>query len=65
MLPYQDGLLPASTESPCVRLCTLDDQDVCIGCGRTLEQITQWRTYNPGQRQAIMNQLRPCPKPQQ
>lgn len=25
--------------SPCVGLCTLDDDDVCIGCGRTLDEI--------------------------
>ena len=24
---------------PCVRLCCLDEQDVCLGCHRTLEQI--------------------------
>lgn len=28
--------------SPCVRACTLDDDEVCIGCGRTLEEIKAW-----------------------
>lgn len=28
--------------SPCVRNCCLDDNDVCIGCGRTLEEIRSW-----------------------
>lgn len=28
--------------SPCVRNCTLNDQDICLGCGRTLEDITSW-----------------------
>jgi uncharacterized protein len=28
--------------SPCVRACTLDDDDVCLGCGRTLEEIKAW-----------------------
>ena len=33
---------PDSVESPCVRRCTLDDADLCVGCGRTLEEILNW-----------------------
>ena len=33
---------PLSPPSPCVRLCTLDEQDICVGCGRTLADITGW-----------------------
>jgi len=29
--------------SPCVRSCCLDDNDVCMGCGRRLEEITGWQ----------------------
>lgn len=28
--------------SPCRRQCCLDDQDVCLGCGRTLQEILDW-----------------------
>lgn len=28
------------SESPCVGICILEN-DVCIGCGRTVEEITQ------------------------
>nr|WP_254619459.1 DUF1289 domain-containing protein [Vibrio metschnikovii] len=28
-----------SYKSPCVRHCCLDDKDICIGCGRTLDEI--------------------------
>lgn len=28
--------------SPCVRLCTLDEHDICVGCGRSLADITGW-----------------------
>ncbi|MET0370939.1 MAG: DUF1289 domain-containing protein [Sphingobium sp.] len=31
-----------SIKSPCVRLCTLDDRDECVGCGRTLTEICGW-----------------------
>ena len=29
-------------ESPCIRLCTLDDDDVCIGCFRSIGEICAW-----------------------
>jgi len=32
-------LAPAS---PCVRRCTLDPDDLCVGCGRTLDEILEW-----------------------
>jgi predicted Fe-S protein YdhL (DUF1289 family) len=32
----------ALTPSPCVRNCCLDDDDVCLGCGRTLDEIVAW-----------------------
>ncbi|QOR37633.1 DUF1289 domain-containing protein [Billgrantia diversa] len=29
-------------ESPCVSVCQLKG-DLCIGCGRTMEEIRQWK----------------------
>jgi uncharacterized protein len=28
--------------SPCVRNCCLDEQDICLGCGRSLGEICRW-----------------------
>ncbi|MGH8378660.1 MAG: DUF1289 domain-containing protein [Gammaproteobacteria bacterium] len=28
--------------SPCVRICCLDDDNICIGCGRSLDEIRRW-----------------------
>ncbi|MFZ1295916.1 MAG: DUF1289 domain-containing protein, partial [Pseudomonadales bacterium] len=28
--------------SPCIRHCTLDEADICIGCGRSLQDILDW-----------------------
>lgn len=38
-------------KSPCVRNCCLDDQDVCLGCGRTLAEIRAWSSLTPDQRE--------------
>lgn len=40
--------------SPCVSICALDDQDVCIGCQRSADEITRWgRMSNDERRQVI------------
>ena len=28
--------------SPCIRNCCLNDDDVCLGCNRTLDEILRW-----------------------
>ena len=44
-------------ESPCVSICRLDDNDVCVGCFRTATEIGQWLSYSAEQRSDIMKQL--------
>jgi uncharacterized protein len=45
--------------SPCVKICKIDIvTKVCSGCGRTLEQIANWRYYTEEQRDAIMQTLK-------
>jgi RNA 2',3'-cyclic 3'-phosphodiesterase len=46
-----------SAPSPCVRNCCLNDQDVCLGCLRTLPEILNWHRYSPEERDCIFNQL--------
>ena len=43
-------------ESPCINICKIDDK-VCVGCGRTLEEIQRWRRFSTEQRQEIMKIL--------
>ncbi|MGA9005037.1 MAG: DUF1289 domain-containing protein, partial [Pseudolabrys sp.] len=32
-------------ETPCVKICTLDARmGLCLGCGRTVDEITRWAT---------------------
>lgn len=32
----------STINSPCISVCLLDDDDVCVGCYRTAEEITDW-----------------------
>ena len=43
--------------SPCVRNCCLDQDDVCLGCARTLDEILRWSKLSNPERQLIMNEL--------
>ena len=43
-------------QSPCVRNCCLDLQDICLGCGRSLAEIRDWSNMNEAQRKAVLEQ---------
>jgi uncharacterized protein len=51
--PLQDPLA-----SPCVRNCCLDDNNVCLGCGRTRAEIVAWGTANDADKAAILARSR-------
>jgi hypothetical protein len=44
--------------SPCVRNCCLDDDNVCMGCGRTLQEIVQWGTASDAAKAVTLAQSR-------
>jgi predicted Fe-S protein YdhL (DUF1289 family) len=45
-------------ETPCVNVCLLDaETGLCIGCGRTIDEIACWTTMSDGERRAIMAAL--------
>ncbi len=41
-------------ESPCVRMCTLDDNDICLGCYRSIDEICAWGGASNEERQEIL-----------
>ncbi|MFC3606664.1 DUF1289 domain-containing protein [Stutzerimonas tarimensis] len=44
-----------AVRSPCVSLCALDDDDICVGCQRTAAEITRWgRMSNDERRQVLL-----------
>ena len=44
----------ASVASPCVRNCCLDDQDICLGCHRSVDEIIAWGNAGNSERRAIL-----------
>ncbi|MBW5412731.1 DUF1289 domain-containing protein [Pseudomonas sp. MAG002Y] len=52
--PASSGEDAESVPSPCVRRCCLDDHDICLGCGRTLDEILAWGEASAEARRAII-----------
>ena len=42
-----------SVASPCRRQCCLDEQDICLGCGRSLAEILAWGKADGAGKRAI------------
>jgi uncharacterized protein len=50
--------VPIAIESPCILVCTLDvATGLCLGCGRTGDEIAGWTAYTPEARRRIMVEL--------
>jgi len=42
-------------DTPCVKICTLDPANgLCLGCGRTLDEIACWSTCSDEERRRVM-----------
>lgn len=45
-------------ESPCIKICTLDARSgLCLGCGRTIDEIARWAMMSQAERTGIMAEL--------
>ncbi len=48
-----------TTESPCIGMCWNTDLDkgICLGCFRTLEEVSDWRDMSDEQREKVLGVL--------
>lgn len=45
-------------DSPCVNICMIDDKSgICVGCGRSGDEIAGWIDMSPTERRSIMAAL--------
>lgn len=50
--------MTAAIDTPCIKICTLDPaRSLCLGCGRTIEEIARWGSMSMAERAAVMAQL--------
>jgi predicted Fe-S protein YdhL (DUF1289 family) len=41
-------------QSPCLSICFLDEEDVCMGCYRNAQEITDWQQLSSEQRTEVL-----------
>jgi len=50
-------MIEAAVPSPCVDICRLDPQGICVGCRRTMDEITEWPLASEARRREILRGL--------
>ncbi|MCF1709618.1 DUF1289 domain-containing protein [Tabrizicola sp. J26] len=54
----QDVWKRQEIESPCVKLCVVHPEErICVGCYRSIEEISAWSRLTPEERSAIIADL--------
>ena len=43
--------------SPCISVCVLDENDICMGCYRSAEEVTDWFMAGDDEKRAIMQRV--------
>ena len=42
------------SNSPCIRQCTLDASDICVGCFRHIDEIVGWQKRSEESKKVIL-----------
>jgi len=47
-------MIEEEPQSPCISVCVLDEHDICQGCFRSADEITDWLMATPQQKRQIL-----------
>lgn len=48
----------AEPQSPCISICVLDDDDICQGCFRSAQEITDWFMASADEKRAVLERAK-------
>lgn len=48
------GVKQETVPSPCVSICALDDEDICVGCFRSGREISDWGKLTDTEKRAVL-----------
>ncbi len=40
--------------SPCINLCKLDQEGICIGCYRSIDEIARWTSLSAAEQRRVL-----------
>jgi len=43
--------------SPCINICKLNENKICIGCHRTIDEIANWTKYTEKEKIKIIQNI--------
>ena len=43
-----------SVKSPCISVCAVDERDICMGCFRSVREITDWSEYSEDEKREVV-----------
>ncbi|MGV6806979.1 MAG: DUF1289 domain-containing protein [bacterium] len=46
--------MTGTLSSPCISICALDENDVCVGCYRTAKEIREWLLMEDDERMEVL-----------
>ena len=50
-------MIETAVPSPCIGICRLDAQELCVGCRRTIDEIAEWSRASAARRDEILRAL--------
>jgi predicted Fe-S protein YdhL (DUF1289 family) len=45
-------------ESPCNKICTLNADHICVGCGRSRNEIGGWTQFSDGEKRRVVERAK-------
>ena len=45
-------------KSPCISVCVLDDDDICMGCYRSAEEVADWFMASDEEKRDVLRKAR-------
>lgn len=46
--------IKTAPNSPCISVCVVNPSGVCLGCGRTIDEVSTWASANAEQQHQIV-----------
>ncbi|MDP2236077.1 MAG: DUF1289 domain-containing protein [Bacteroidales bacterium] len=52
-----EDMIKKKIKSPCQLICTYDEENVCIGCYRTAEEVANWDSFNDEGKTKVLEEI--------